>query len=365
MVNKALLEDLEMATRRIDIQKEDKTCEIGGGSKGIITPRALGLQQLSSLSISSSLPAGGDYFSLSQEHHHRQGLYQTLAVYQPQDISLNDNVFTLKPLLPQMQSRFVRRPAPSDPSKQTPSPTTSVVRDVGVAAETSPQVIKRLYPVIRPVPADTVTLAPRNQQSICETMPPPPRPAAPNSANNTRQSHHVRGRHFSSLSNMLSTEPTAPGLSAVSQKPVEDITRYLGISVATDSNPARDHKPPYPSILPIPILCPIGIHTVQIPNTQTQDQPQDQTQDHNHPQTPDAKHPQQIDLSSIKQARLLGCPQYWVQRAGKQWKQDMEIPGAERARFEAERLEWMERVRSRRVIEAVHGRGEGESQAGG
>lgn len=324
-----------MTIRRIDIQKEDKTCESDGDSWGAITPQALGLQQLSSLStFSSSLPAGGDYFSLSQEHHHRQGLYQTLTVYQPQDISPNDNVFTLKPLLPQMRSRFVGRPTPNDPSRQSPSPTTNVAGGVGVAAETSPQlrVIKRPYPEIRPTPAGTVTLAPRSQQSICEAMPPPPHPAAPNSVDNTRQSHYARGRHFSSLSSMLSTEPTAPG-------PVENITRYLDISVPTDSNPARDHKPHIsPSIPPTPILCPVGLHTMQILKPQTQDQ----TQDHGHSwsaQVPDAEYPQQTDLSSIKQARLLGCPQYWAQRAREQWEQDIEIMRVERAKFEAERRE--------------------------
>lgn len=307
-VSKALLEDLEITIRRIDIQKEDKTCESDGDSRGAITPQALGLQQVSSLStFSSSLPAGGDYFSLSQEHHHRQGLYQTLTVYQPQDISPNDNVFTLKPLLPQMRSRSVGRPTPNDPSRQNPSPTTNVAGGVGVAAETSPQLraIKRPNPEIRPTPAGTVTLAPRSQQSIREAMPPPPHPTAPNSADNTRQSHHVREKHFSSLSSMLSTEPTAPGPSAVSRGPVENI---------------------------------IGLHTMQIPKPQTQDQ----TQDHGHSwsaQVPDAEYPQQTDLSSIKQARLLGCPQYWAQRAREQWEQDMEIMGVERAKFEAERRE--------------------------
>lgn len=43
----------------------------------------------------------------------------------------------------------------------------------------------------------------------------------------------------------------------------------------------------------------------------------------------------------------------------------MEKIRAEKAMFEVERREWMERVRSRRTAKAVHGRGEVAPQAGG
>lgn len=347
-VSKELLEDLEMTIRRINMQKEDEMGESDGDSSGTVTPRALEQQHYSLSTSSSRLPTAslvGDYFSLSQEHHHRQGLYQTLTVYQRQDSFPKSNLFTLLPL---MRGRFVDRPTCGDPSKQNPSPTTNMAESIRVTVETPPQ-FQDQEPCLETIPtsADTATLAPQNQQGPYETMPPPPCPAALSFTNSTRGSSNVRGKRFSSLSSMLSTEPTAPGSSAASQTPGENITRYLGISVPVDPDPIGDYEAkvfPYPAIPPTPILHAIGICTAQPPDTQIQD--------HDHPQpaqAPGAGYPQRTDLVSIRQARLLGSLQYWVWRAGEEWEQEMERVRVEMVRFEADRREWIERMRLRRT----------------
>lgn len=344
-VSKELLEDLEMTIRRINMQKED---ESDGDSSGTVTPRALEKQQYSLSTSSSRLPTAslvGDYFSLSQEHHHRQGLYQTLTVYQRQDSFPKSNLFTLAPLLPLIRSRFVDRPAQGDHPRQNSSPTTNMAESIRVTVEIPPK-FRDQEPCLETIPtsADTATLAPQNQQGPYEAMPPPPRPAAISSTSSTRGSYNVRGKHFSSLSSMLSTEPTAPGSSAASQTPGKNITRYLGISVPVDPDAIGDYEAkvfPYPAIPPTPILHAIGICT-----------PDTQIQDHDHPQpaqAPGAEYPQRTDLESIRQARLLGSLQYWVWRAGEEWEQETERVRAEIVRFEAEKREWIEKMRLMRT----------------
>lgn len=350
-----------MTIRRINMQKEGEADQSDGESSGSVTPRTLGQQQpgveTSSSTSQPGAPRDGDYFSLSQEDHH-QGPHQTLAVYQRQDDPPNNDEFTLIPRLSQMLSLHADRPV-----REGSSPTTNLVEDVQATAERPPQsqntrATQRPCLAIRPVPAATAAPDLPQQNPAREAMPPPPRP----NTSYPRQSGHARERHFSSLSSMLSTEPTAPAASAAPQTLGEHATSYLGVSMPTDPNSIEVYEsqaPCYPPVPPTPIL---GL----ISGRRTAWASYGQMQDHDHPQparAPAADYPQATDLWSIRRARLLGNPQYWVWRAGRQREQEMEWVRMEIARREVDRRERLERLMARRAAEIAHERNEGAGRA--
>lgn len=300
------------------------------------SPRAVGQQQLPRVSNSSSSnpptdPGDGDYFSISQEEHHR-GPYQALAVYQQQDNISRNPVFTLKPKLPQIQNRFSDRSARGNPSIQNHSPMINVTRGLRATAEIIPQsqnsqAIQRLHAGIKFVPANTRTPAHRGQRASAML---PPCPNLPGPADHTRQSH-IRRVQFSSLNSMLSTEPTAASPSASSQKPGERVTSYLGFSTLANPHLVKTHQKqisPHP-FAPTPIIRPVGLFKAQAFGTQKHGR------DHPHSaRAPGVQFWRATDLWFLKQARLLGKPQYWVWRVRKEWEIN-----TQRLRVEEERRE--------------------------
>lgn len=332
------------------MQKEDETGKSDEDSTGTITPRALGQQQLPRLSTSASslsTPSpDGDYFSLSQEDHHR-GPYQALAVYQRQESSSRNPVLALIPELPQMRSRFAERPARGDPLIRNCFPIASNPRVTAqiILQPQNTQAIQGLRLGI----VNTAAPAHRNKQD--SRVLPPPHPPFLGPTNRTRQPHYVPGTQFSSLSNMLSAEPTAPDPSASSQ------TGYPGIPTLANPNSTKTHQKqisPHSFISPTHTLHPVGLFTTQASNTQIYC--------HNHPQpaqAPGAELREKINLWSLKRARLLGKPQYWVWRMRQQWEADMDRLAAASVRCEEDRLGVL---RSGSVAEMTHGEGGGTTQ---
>lgn len=282
-----------------------------------------GQQQLQLPRVSNSspnppkAPRDGDYFSIPQKEHHRSP-YQALAVYQQQDNSSRDPVFTLKHRLPQIESRLSDRPAQGNPSIPNRSQIINVTRGLRATAEVIPlsqntQAIQRLYPGIRFAPANTSTPAHRGQRASAML---PSCPNLPGPADHTRQSR-IRRVQFSSLNSMLSTEPTAASPYASSQKSGEHFTSYLGLSMLVNPNLAETHQkqtPPHPFVS-TPILRPVGLFKAQASSTQKHGR------DHPHPaRAPGVQSWRGTDLWYLRQARLLGKPQYWVWRVRREWE---------------------------------------------
>lgn len=296
----------------------------------------VGQQQLPRVSNSSpnrpKAPRDGDYFSIPQKEHHR-GPYQALAVYQQQDNSSRDPVFTRKHRL---ESRFSDRPAQGNPSIPNHSQIINVTRGLRATAEVIPlsqntQAIQRLHPGIRFAPTNT-----------------------PTPADYTRQSR-IRRVQFSSLNSMLSTEPTAASPYTSSQKSGEHVTSYLGLSMFANPNLAETHQEQTPlhPFVPTPILRPVGLFKAQASSTQKHGR------DHPRPaRAPGVQPWRGTDLWYLRQARLLGKPQYWVWRVRREWEIN-----TQRLRVEEERRGRLERLRSRRIAEIMCKRGEGTAQS--
>lgn len=302
-----------MTIRRVNVQMEDDQVKVIRTAPEPSLP--MGQLQLPRVSNSSSnppkAPRDGDYFSIPQKEHHR-GPYQALAVYQQQDNSSRDLVFTPKPKLPQIESRFAERPARGNSSIPNRSQIIDVTRGLQATAEIIPQsqntqAIQKLHPGVRFAPANTLTPAHRGQRASAML---PSYPNLPGPADHTRQSHIPRVQ-FSSLNSMLSTEPTAASPYASSQKSGEHVTSYLDPSMLTNPNLVETHQkqtPPRPFV-PTPILRPVGLFKAQAPSTQKHGR------DHPHPaRAPGIKFWWGTDLGYLKQSRLLGKPQYWVWR---------------------------------------------------